>query len=272
MSAVLPILNGGELFMDAIYSIEDSKIPFKKVFISFNGKSELDYQNFLTAKSNREFKNSYVIFRTEEDLGAVEHGMFFQNHLKSYLKSDSGVFLLAHDDRIIAPNLDEFFLLLSNNHLSSTIFFPSYHCCMSDDYQDIIRIIEKDECVSVEEFFFRSLQENIPTNMSGMILPFHALLASNEAMNKSKSRGARFEHTTCISPGIECVNFHNKLNILIGERPNSEGKMLSYKDHRIAAFNYVWYFLKNRQLKTLTKAPIYFYHLAKNWAGYLLYK
>ena len=272
ISVVLPIFNGGELFMDAIYSIENSQIPFSNVFISFNGESVLDYEKFLIAKSAGEFKNSFVLFQTNKDLDAVEHGNFFLKKLEKYLTKNSKVFMLAHDDRIITPKIDEFISLLSNYDLDSTIFFPSYHCCMSDNYQEVIKIIENDEPLSTENFFFRSLEENISTNMSGMILPFHALLASNRAMNNAKSRGARFEHITCISPGIKNIIFHKKLNMLIGERPDSEGKMLSYRDHRLAAFNYIWSFLKNGQLKTVSKAPIYFYYLAKNWVGYLLYK
>ena len=272
ISVVMPIFNGGELFMDAIYSIENSKIHFKNVFISFNGESDLDYQKFLSIKSESNFKNSYVVFKTKKDLDAVEHGNFFLEQLKKYLNNDSVVFYLAHDDRIVPPKIDEFISMLSSNELASTIFFPSYHCCMSDNYHEIIKIIEKDERISTESFFFQSLQQNISTNMSGMIFPFHALLSSNKTTNKAKSRGARFEHITCISPGINTIYFHNKLNMLIGERPNSEGKMLSYRDHRIAAFNYIWSFLKNGQLKSFTKVPIYFYYLAKNWFGYLIYK
>jgi len=272
LSAALPIFDGGELFMDAIYSIENSKIPFKNVYLSFNGESDLDYQKFLSIKSKSNFKNSYVIFETKKDFDAVEHGNFLLERLKKFLKKDSAVFMLAHDDRIIPPKIDEFNSLLSSNELGSTIFFPSYHCCMSDNYLKIIKIIEKDERISTERFFFKSLQENISTNMSGMIFPFHALLSSNKTTNKAKSRGARFEHMTCISPGINTIYFHNKLNILIGERPNSEGKMLTYRDHRIAAFYYIWSFLKNGQLKSFTKVPTYFYYLAKNWFGYLIYK
>jgi hypothetical protein len=272
MSVVLPIFNGGELFMDAIYSIENSKIPFSNVFISFNGESDLDYQRFLTASSKGNFKNSFVLFQTNKDLDAVEHANFFLKQLQKILTDNSTILMLAHDDRIIPPKIDEFISLLRNNDLDSTIFFPSYHCCMSDNYQEIIKIIENNESLPTENFFFRSLNENISTNMSGMILPFHALLASNRAMNKAKSRGARFEHITCISPGIKNIHFHNKLSMLIGERPDSEGKMLSYRDHRIAAFNYIWSFLKNKQLKTIRKMPMYFYCLAKNWVGYLIYK
>lgn len=268
----MPIFNGGKLFVDAIFSIEKSKIPFRNVFISFNGESDLDYQEFLKIKSQNDFKNSYTLFQTKENLDSTEHGNFFLGQLKSFLKTDSSVFLLAHDDRIIPPNIEEFIALFQRYDLQSTVFFPSYHCCSSDNYQIITKIIAQDECMSTENFFFKSLSENISTNMSGMIIPFHALLESNRLMNKAKSRGARFEHLTCISPGIKNINLHNKLNMLIGERDNSEGKMLSYKDHRVAAFNYVWSFLKNGQLKSPTKVPIYFYYLAKNWVGFLLYK
>jgi len=272
LSVALPVFNGGELFMDAIYSIENSKIPFKNVYISFNGESDFDYQKFLAIKSKGNLINSYIIFETKTDLAAVEHSNFLLEQLKKFLKKDSAVLMLAHDDRIIPPKIDEFISLLSSNELGSTIFFPSYHCCMSDNYHEIIKIIEKDERISTESFFFKSLQENISTNMSGMIFPFHALLSSNRTTNKAKSRGARFEHITCISPGINTICFHNKLNMLIGERPNSEGKMLSYRDHRVAAFNYIWSFLKNGQLKTFSKVPTYFYYLAKNWVGYLIYR
>lgn len=258
--------------MDAILSIENSQIPFSNVFISFNGVNDIDYQKFLRAKSLNTFKNSYVTFQTKKDLDAIDHGIFFLNHLKNYLKDSSTVFLLAHDDRIIPPTTDRFISLLNQSDLKSTIFFPSYHCCMVKDYDDIVKIIEKDEFVSAEIFFYKSLQENIATNMSGMILPFHAYEFATKAMRSVNSRGARFEHTTCISPGIKHIYFHNKLSMLIGERENSEGKMLSYRDHRVAAFNYIWSFFKNGQLKTLTKAPTYLYYLAKNWAGYMLYK
>lgn len=272
ISVVLPIFNGGELFMDAIYSIENSNIPFKNVFVSFNGKSDADYKIFSKIKSQNTLKNNYTIFQTKKDLDATEHGNYLLKQLEKVLKNNSIVLLLAHDDRIIPPKKDELISLLTNNELDSTIFIPSYYCCMADNYNTVIKIIEKDERLSTENFFFRSLRENISTNMSGMILPFHAWLAANKLMNNAKSRGARFEHITCISPGIKNIIFHKKLNMLIGERPDSEGKMLSYRDHRLAAFNYIWSFLKNGQLKTVSKAPIYFYYLAKNWVGYLLYK
>ena len=103
LSVALPIFDGGELFMDAIYSIENSKIPFKNVFLSFNGKSDLDYQKFLSIKSVSNFKNSYIVFETKKDLDAVEHGNFLLEQLKKFLKKDSAVFMLAHDDRIIPP-------------------------------------------------------------------------------------------------------------------------------------------------------------------------
>jgi hypothetical protein len=272
LSVVLPIFNGGELFMDAIFSIENSMIPFKNVFISFNGSSDLDYQSFLKIQSQNHFKNSYTIFQTNLDLDAMSHGNIFLKKLELYLQPNNLILMLAHDDRIIPPDTNKFFSMLNHSDLNSTIFFPSYHCCLSSNYQEIIKVIEKDEKFSTEEFFFKSLQENISTNMSGMILPFHALLASNRAMNQASSRGARFEHITCISPGIKQIQFHKTLKMLIGERENSEGKLLSYKEHRIAAFNYVWFFLKNGQLKAVSKLPVYFYYLAKNWLGYLLHK
>lgn len=272
LTLILPVFNGGELFLEAILSIEKSQIPFKNVFISFNGKSNLDYQNFLKIQSENQFKNSYILFQTNHDLDAMDHGNNLIKKLKLHLQPETPTFLLAHDDRIIPPNLNEFLGLLSKNDLRSTIFIPSYHRCLSSNYQEVIKIIEEDKNISPENFFFKSMRENISTNMSGMILPFHALLASNRAMNMARSRGARFEHIMCISPGIKHIQFHKTLKMLIGERDDSEGKLLSYKAHRVAAFNYVWSFLKNGQLKTVSKAPIYFYYLAKNWIGYLLYK
>lgn len=272
ISVILPIFNGGELFIDAILSIENSNIPFKNVFISFNGESDKDYQTYLKFKSENILKYSYVEFQTKKNLDSVNHGNYIQKQLSNFLSCDSCIFLLAHDDRIIPPNIDDFIAFLNENDLSSTILLPSYHCCMSDNYRDILKIITKNECISSEDFFFKSLKENIPTNMSGMILPFHALRSSLKMTTKSSASGARFEHAVCISPGIQKIYFHKKLKMLIGERSDSDGKLLTLKDHRISAFNYVWSFLINGQLKSPSKFPIYCYHLAKNWVGFLLYR
>lgn len=272
ISVVLPVFSGGELFMDAIYSIENSKIPFKNVFISFNGNSDFDYQKFINIKLGGKFINNYVLFQTNKDLDAIEHTSFMVDLLKDYLDDDSTVFLLAHDDRIVPPNLIDFISLLNQYDLKTTIFFPSYRCCNSDNYNNVLKIIVRNEYISSENFFFKSLKENISTNISGMILPFNAFYTSAEAIRISNSRGARSEHTICISPKIKNVCFHNQLYMLIGERPHSEGKLLSYRDHRVAAFYYIWLFLKNGQLKTLSKVPVYLYFLAKNWFGYLLYR
>lgn len=272
ISVILPIFNGGELFMDAIYSIEQSKIPFKNKFISFNGESDFDYQKFINAISKNSLKNSYTIFQTRKNLNAQDHALFILDKLKALLNDHSLVFLLAHDDRILPPNVDSFIDFIKHNNHLSTIFFPSYHCCLSQNYQKVLKIIEKDECMSSENFFFRSLYDNMAVNMSGLILPFYAFRSSFNTYYKAKCSGARSEHIACISAGIKHVYFHNKLSMLIGERENSEGKMLTYRDHRIASFIYIWSFFKNRQLRTISKVPIYVYYLIKNWVGYLLYK
>ena len=272
ISVILPIFNGGELFIDAILSIENSNIPFNNVFISFNGESDTDYQTYLKFKSENILKYSYVEFQTKKDLPSLAHGLFFQKEMRNFLKSDSTIFMLAHDDRIIPPNKYEFISLLNGVDLRSTVLFPSYSCCMADDYQHVIKMITKDEYISSENFFFRSLKENISTNISGMIMPFHVLIAASNSLNKLQSSGARFEHQACITNGIENVYFHNKLQILVGERPDSDGKLLTLRDHRISAFNYVRSFLINGQLKSPSKFPIFCYHLAKNWIGFLLYK
>jgi hypothetical protein len=192
--------------------------------------------------------------------------------LKDYLDDDSTLFLLAHDDRIVPPNLIDFISLLNQYDLKTTIFFPSYRCCNSVNYNMVLKIISRNEYISTENFFFKSLKENISTNISGMILPFNAFYTSAEAIRISNSRGARSEHTICISPKIKNVCFHNQLYMLIGERPHSEGKLLSYRDHRVAAFNYIWLFLKNGHLRAFSKMPIFLYYLVKNWVGYLFYK
>lgn len=272
ISVVLPVFNGGNLFMDAIYSIEHSKIPFKNIFISFNGESDFDYQKFITAKSKNSLKNSYTIFKTTKNLNAQDHGLFLLDKLKTLLNDDSLVFLLAHDDRILPPNVDNFINFIKHSNHRSTIFFPSYHCCIAQNYQKILKVIEKEEYMSSEDFFFRSLYDNMAINMSGMIMPFHAYRSSFDTYYKAKCRGARSEHIACISAGIKHVFFHNKLKMLIGEREDSEGKMLTYREHRIGSFIYVWSFFKNSQLITISKIPIYFYYLTKNWIGYLLYK
>lgn len=111
------------------------------------------------------------------------------------------------------------------------------------------------------------MRESVPTNMSGMIVPFQAWVKALEFVAKNKT-GARFEHMLCIGQSVENVHFTSRLRVVVGERPNSDGKLLSDIDHRKAAFAYVMAYYKNGHLSEFKKYPAFFYQLIRKSVAY----
>jgi hypothetical protein len=268
VSLLLPVFRGGDLFLGAIQSIEDSPIPFEKIVISFNGAGSADYEAFLSRKASGNLKKKYLIYRTLKDLSAAEHGRFALNNLLDIFNADSSLMFLAHDDRLLSGAEDEKSLMSFISRVdSNTVYFPSYHCCQAGQYENITHVLERDVSYSVDEFFWLTMRESVSTNLSGMIVPFQAWVDALRFAAENQT-GARFEHMLCIGNSVESVNFSSQVKVVIGERPNSDGKLLSDLDHRKAAFAYVMAFYKNRHLSDIKRYPAFLYQLIRKSVAY----
>lgn len=245
VSLLLPVFKGGDLFPGAIKSIEESGLNFANVFISFNGSSEIDYDNFNNLKDFGGLKYTYTIFQTLRDLDAVDHALFIANKLKRFMANDASLFLLAHDDRIVpVSDPSSLYAYLEQTRFCETVYFPRYDCCIAGDYDNIHNIYGKDECFSPSGFFWFTLENNLATNMSGMIVPFFAWEQANLAGKKAAS-GARFEHFCCIAQNIKAIRFTTKYGVKVGARADSDGATLSLLQHRKASLVYMLLYARN---------------------------
>lgn len=268
ISMLLPVFQGGQLFLGAVESIEASSIPFEKIIISFNGSSAADYEAFRALQSNGSLKKKYTIYRTMKDLSAAEHGMFALNAFADIFHANSMLMFLAHDDRLVEGGSSTQEIKNFISHLKTdTVYFPSYQCCQAGDYENITHMFERDITYSTDEFFWLTMNESVPTNMSGMIVPFQAWHTAMIAAAKSQT-GARFEHMLCISPWVNHINFNGVIKAVIGERPDSDGKKINQLEHRKAALAYVNAYCDNGHLKRLGRYPAFIYHLLRKYAAY----
>jgi hypothetical protein len=269
INLLLPVYKGQDLFPGALLSVEESAIEFANIFISFNGANADDYEFFMGMLQNNNLQKKYVIFRTMAELTAVEHGLFIIKNLQKILESSSLLMLLAHDDRLTnignAQAESEFF-----SHLrEDTIYIPTYKYCWAPDYHNVTKVFENEISMSPSHFFWKSMTQTIPTNMSGMIVPFFAY-TETVRVNSVYSNGARFEHLLCIARSIVDVRFNKVVCVLIGERMNSDGRLLTTLEHRTASLHFMKTYWRNGRLDIPGEVPRFLLHIFKKYLGYWL--
>jgi hypothetical protein len=264
----MPVFQGGGLFLGALQSIDDSVIQFETIIISFNGADSADYDLFFSYKAGEKLKKNYIIYRTFENLRAPDHAEFILKKIAFLFRSDSSLMFLAHDDRLLSGIDDELSLTDFISRVNpNAVYFPSYHCCQAGGYENITHVLEREVSYSVDEFFWLTMRESVSTNMSGMIVPFQAWVDALRFVAKNQT-GARFEHILCIGSTVESVHFTSQVKAVIGERPNSDGKLLSNLDHRKAAFAYVMAYYQNGHLSDIKRYPAFLYQLIRKSVAY----
>lgn len=269
--ALIPIFKGGNLFVDAVLSLDRYSHLFEDIVISFNGMCAEDYYLFEKIRTERSLKGNYIVFRTLEDLSALEHGLFLVDRISknSYFKNSS-IFLMAHDDRLISKKL-EFESFFKSCRLD-TVYFPEYHRSTAPSYDIVYEVDSISKTLNSDEFFWKSMSSNIATNMSGLVLPFSVWVRVTNLLREVDC-GARFEHLVCIDKQIRFVKWDPRNKVIVGARLDSDGAQLSNRQHRSAAFLYVKsYFLRGtfRPSKILqilyhllTKYLLYIYSILK---------
>lgn len=270
LSLLLPVYNGGELFLGAVASIEQSAIPFDKIVISFNGDRSDDFDAFHRLQEQGILTRKYTIFRTNQDLSAAQHGKFALEHMLDLFHEDESIMFLAHDDRILTTQVEEDMQRKFVEKIDAhTVYFPSYHCCQAGFYDEVTHILERELKVTAEEFFWLTMRESVPTNMSGMVVPFWAWVEALKAVERNKN-GARFEHLLCVGSTVRGVEFTKSIKMLIGARVDSDGKSLTEIQHRKAAFNYALAYWRNGHLREARRVLPFFYQLLRKGLAYFI--
>lgn len=265
----MPIYRGELLFLDGLDSIESANIAFDKIIISFNGSSSTDYDLFLREKSRGRYQKEYTVLRTNAEMSSLEHGIFITNHLQDFCAKSLKIFFLAHDDRILKSHNDEVLKKFLLNCSADTVYIPSYSNCNSKDYSNIFEVIESNQKLSSSDFFWLTQKKNVPTSMSGMIVPLYAWIETIKIMLKAGS-GARFEHLLCIARGVNYVCFSKNVRVLVAQRKNSEADTLNAMHHRVSSLHYTYTFFVNGHIIGLSSYFLYSFTLFKKITGVIV--
>ena len=247
ITLVMPIYKGTHLFLEGLDSIERAQINFERIVLSFNEENGVDYEAFISARNEGRYKLDYTLFRTGKSLDAVEHGRFYIEKIKVISGINTKIFYLAHDDRLLNSSGDVELENFLNRTQYDTIYFPSYSICKAEDYSTIIDVIESKQRLTSADFFWLTQNRNVPTSMSGMILPLAAHEEILDVMEKAGS-GARFEHLLCIAKSVNMVCFNKIVRVLIAQRTGSDADHLTKMQHRISSLYYTLAFLRNHRL------------------------
>lgn len=262
ITLVMPIYKGTNLFLEGLDSIERAQIKFERIVLSFNEDNGTDYAAFISAQNEGRYKLDYTIFRTMKCLGAVEHGRFFIDRIKEISGLNTKIFYLAHDDRLLNSSEDGELENFLKKTECDTIYFPSYSCCKVEDYNSIFEVIESERKLTSNEFFWLTQRDNVPTSMSGMILPLSAHEEILNVMEKAGS-GARFEHLLCIAKPVNSVCFNKIVRVLIAQRSGSDGDNLSIMHHRVSSFYYTLTFFRNGRINGLNEYAYFSFLMIK---------
>jgi hypothetical protein len=265
----MPIYQGGKLFLEGLDSVERIDVPFNKIIISFNGNSSTDYDLFCREVSRGRFCKDYTVFRTKAEMNSLDHSIFITESLKKLCVAGLKVFLLAHDDRILNSRDDKDLYDFLENTNSETVYFPSYSCCFENEGLSIFKVIESNRQMSSNDFFWTTQRQDVPTNMSGMIIPLDSWIETIKVLKKAGS-GARFEHLLCIARCISNVCFSDKVRVLVVSRSNSEADNLKAMQHRVSALYYTVTFFNNGRVADLTSLFLYGFILLKKMMGVII--
>jgi hypothetical protein len=266
---VVPVYRGGIIFLEALKSAERSGIVFDKVIVSFNEVGDVDFETFRKACESHVLKGTYTVLRTRCELDAHHHGRFIIDRIKESATSYTLILFLAHDDRFVSQPETAAILEFYSSLNSHSVYFPSYSCCKVEDVSKITEVIEHEEVITSEEFFWRTQKMNVPTSMSGMIVPLNAWDEAVKVLMKSGS-GARFEHLLAISQAVKTVYFHKCIRTLILSRPDSDAAYLTLLQHRRASLYYVYTFARNGRVKGYISGVAFAWEFLKKLAAVII--
>lgn len=225
---LIPVYNGGGLFLSALGSVIEKAPTSATIFISFNGDSDKDYKNFSSFVQTNKTAHRIVVNRTFSNLSSTQHALQIDFWLSRHKSNCELVMVLCHDDEILSFPEKICFEECSG---ADCVFFPKWIC-----------IDEKVPSISKEEVLFESLSE-IPqnvifgsfqsnmifTSISGMVFP-KRLLSTYCRWLTVKKTGARMELMLASHRRVRILKKLQNLDILVRQRDDSDGKTIRFRE------------------------------------------
>ena len=228
MNVVLPVYNGGHLFISALQSLLQNCPSSVNIFISFNGSSENDYNRFIEFAETVSIKHKIYTYRTHSEISSIHHARIINKWLSGYLSKNDLIMFLCHDDEILSfPSINDIERLKN----SQSVFFPKWIC-----------VNENQQSRSVEELLFHGstavpqnvifdsfATNNIYTSLSGIIFPRY-ILSAYCRWSHIKKTGARVELMLASHRSVRHLELIQNHNILVRLRTDSDGQSINLSD------------------------------------------
>jgi len=242
LSIVVPVYNGGALFLRALDSLEENAVGIENIYISFNAISEnsTDVVKFKIWIRKCSRKHNYHIWITGIELSSKEHGLRIIELLK---KTEAEyIMTLCHDDSI-----KEKYDFSQINLCSDRVIFPIW-TLVDEKFQFIS---EKKISSDSPDKLITENQWSCYINISGIIYP-KKMLKRLSWILRFKKGGQRVEMTICTQPEIKkIVVGKHKVEIMVREQ--SDGASASRKQYAHDELIYIITLLFYRRFRVIIK-------------------
>lgn len=249
MIVLIPVYKGGALFITALGSVLKNCPKEVRVFISFNGSDEGDFNNFKEHLECHQLKHEININRTHRDLSAIEHAKAISLWLQKHLSISDQIMFLCHDDEIIQNISLDTVDKISNE--SDSICFPEWHLYdEKGNFREIKSVSEINLNQSIEDFIFDTFKAgDIYTNLTGIVCNYHTFRKYCNSLEYKKS-GARTELMLATARKTKKIVVFDKLKFRINQSHNSAGANIDKKSYYYDEMHFMmWLFINLRILK-----------------------
>lgn len=246
ISIIIPVYKGGEIFLNAVQSLEDYASGISGVFISFNALDD-DCEDIIKFKywlnEGGEKNHEYFINITRCELSSKDHALAVFKWYESIGKTEY-IMTLCHDDRLSAV-----FDFSSYALEPKTIIFPVWRT-VDCNYQYLNE--EKIEEMSPDKMIFANNWSHY-MNISGII--YHKRFWDRlRWIYRLKKGGQRTEMTVCTQPEVQkLVVGSHYVEIMV--RDDSDGAKISSKQFGHDELIYIITLIYFRRYKALLSRP-----------------
>ena len=254
---LLPVYRGGQMFREAIQSIQPCLPWFESVVISLNGEN-VDGDESTARELNQWCR--LTILSTRRNYTSVQHLHFISRQLSKSMRlpAHTPLFILCHDDLLHRPGFERLDQKQWEEWDPSAISLGDYYAFGRGSSGKSLRqecwFARYDALNSRPKSAFLKTQyqrhDDPFTNLSGMRLSLGVLRSTVRYFSLTGSRsGMRMEYALIVHKAIEnVINFDPPL-VCVREHSGSVGANVTQKDFAASELRYaIWIWLNCRSV------------------------
>jgi len=254
---LLPVYRGGQMFREAIQSIQPCLPWFDSVVISLNGEN-VDEDETTALELNQLCR--LTILSTRRNFTSVQHLQFISRQLNKTIRlaPDTPLFILCHDDLLHRPGFERLdqkqWREWGSNCISlgDYLVFGQTSSSASPRHESWFARYDALNSRPKSAFLMTQYQRHDDpfTNLSGMRLSLGVLRSTVRYFSITRSRsGMRMEYSLIVNKAIQnVINFDPPL-VCVREHSGSVGANVSRRDFAASELRYaIWIWLNCRSI------------------------